>query len=87
MWRIDCPLLPGKYTGTGDVTASLLLGHLAQEPDNLPRAMEKVINTVYAIIERTRESSGETMKSKELKLIQSKIDIENPPTTFQAKRL
>jgi pyridoxine kinase len=87
MWRIDCPLLPGRYTGTGDVTASLLLGHLAQGPDNLPRAMEKVINTVYAIIQRTHESSGETMKSKELKLIQSKGDIENPPTTFQAKRL
>lgn len=90
MWRIDCPLLPGKYTGTGDVTAALLLGHLsdlAQEPDNLPRAMEKVINTVYAIIERTQKSSGETMNSKELKLIQSKVDIENPPTTFQAKRL
>jgi pyridoxine kinase len=87
LWCIDCPLIPGKFTGTGDLTASLLLGHLAKDPENLPLVMEKVVNTMYVVIQRTSESSGTTMKSKELKLVQSKHDIENPPSTFKARRL
>jgi pyridoxine kinase len=87
LWRTDCPMIPGKFTGTGDLTASLLLGHLAKDPDNLPLVMEKVINTMYVIIQRTHESVGSTIKSRELKLIQSKHDIENPPSTFKAKRI
>ena len=85
LWRIDCPMIPGSFTGTGDLTASLLLGHLAKDPDNLPLVMEKVINTMYVVIERTHKLSGTTAKSKELKLIQSKHDIENPPFLFQAR--
>jgi pyridoxine kinase len=86
MWRIDCPMIDGRFTGTGDLTASLLLGHLAKEPDNLPLVMERVINTMYVVIQRTHEMSGTTVKSKELKLIQSKHDIENPPSVFKARR-
>lgn len=85
LWRIDCPMIPGSFTGTGDLTASLLLGHLAKDPENLPLVMEKVINTMYVVIERTHKLSGTTAKSKELKLIQSKHDIENPPSLFQAR--
>jgi len=87
MWRIDCPKLPGSYTGTGDVTASLLLGHLEKHPDDLPLVMEKVINTMYLLIRRTHEAEGKTVRSKELRLIQSKDIIENPPSTFKAMRL
>ena len=87
LWRIDCPLIPGNFTGTGDLTASLLLGHLAKDPENLPLVMEKVVNTMYVVIQRTRETSKDSMKSRELKLIQSKHDIENPPSTFRAKRI
>lgn len=87
MWRINCPLIEGKFTGTGDVTASLLLGHLAQNPDNLPLVMEKVINTMYVLIERTHRAKGSTVQSTELKLIQSKDVIENPPTTYKAQRM
>ena len=86
-WRIDCPLVPGRFTGTGDVTAALLLGHLATHPNNLPLIMEKVINTMYVLISRTHESKGTTVQSSELKLIQSKDIIENPPTTYKARRL
>lgn len=87
VWRIDCPMFPGSFTGTGDLTASLLLGHLAKDPDNLPLAMEKVINTMYVVIKRTHESAGTTARSKELKLIQSKSDIENPPSIFKTRQL
>ena len=84
MWRIDCPKIPGSFTGTGDVTASLLLGHLDNNPDDLPLVMEKVINTMYLLIQRTHKAKGKTVRSKELRLIQSKDVIENPPSTFKA---
>jgi pyridoxal/pyridoxine/pyridoxamine kinase len=87
MWRIDCPLIPGSFTGTGDVTASLLLGHLEHHPNDLPLVMEKVINTMYVLIGRTHEAKRNTVRSKELRLIQSKDIIENPPSTFKATRI
>jgi pyridoxine kinase len=86
-WRIDCPLIPGRFTGTGDVTAALLLGHLANNPDNLPLVMEKVINTMYLLIQRTHEAKSDSVQSTELKLIQSKDIIENPPSTYKARRI
>jgi pyridoxine kinase len=87
MWRIECPLIPGNFTGTGDVTASLLLGHLAKTSDDLPVVMEKVINTMYVLIDRTHKAKGLTVQSTKLKLIQSKDIIESPPTTFKAVRV
>ena len=93
LWKITCPLLPGKFTGTGDLTASLLLAHLAKQSqeNNLPAVMEKVINTMYVVIERTmkkqQQRGDDTVQSKELQLIQSKGDIENPPSTYKAVRL
>eukprot|EP00934_Nitzschia_sp_Nitz4_P007000 Nitzschia sp. Nitz4//scaffold2_size372955//26510//27507//NITZ4_000358-RA/size372955-processed-gene-0.387-mRNA-1//1//CDS//3329546581//6990//frame0 len=87
IWCIDCPMIPGAYTGTGDLTAALLLGHLAKTPNDLPRVMECVTNTMYVVIQRTHESAGSTAQSKELKLIQSKADIENPPDRFRARRV
>lgn len=91
-WKIDCPKIPGSFTGTGDVTAALLLGHLAQSSKQdkdiaLKMAMEKVINTMYVLIQRTYNAQGETVQSNELQLIRSKDIIENPPTQFEAVRL
>lgn len=86
-WRIDCPILPGHFTGTGDLCAALLLAHTAREPNNIPAVMEKVINTMFAVLQRTLETAGDTVKSRELKLVQSKDIIENPPQRFQAERI
>lgn len=60
LWRIITPRLPGRYTGTGDLLAALLLGHTALEPNNLPNAFEKVMNTMYAVIKRSLELSKST---------------------------
>ncbi|KAG7341433.1 pyridoxal/pyridoxamine kinase [Nitzschia inconspicua] len=89
-WKIDCPKIPGSFTGTGDVTAALLLGHLAKSdnPDvALKTAMEKVINSMYVLIERTYKAQSDSVQSKELQLIKSKDIIENPPTQFTAVRM
>jgi len=87
VWRIDCPILPGQFTGTGDLCAALLLAHTARQHSNLPEAMEKVINTMFAVLQRTHEAAGNTVKSRELKLIQSKDIIEDPPKRFKAERI
>lgn len=87
MWTIRTPEIPGSFTGTGDVTACLILGHMANHPDNLPLVMEKVINTMYVLIRRTFEGQGKSVRSKELRLIQSKDIIENPPSTYKARKL
>ena len=86
-WILEVPIIPGIYTGTGDLTAALLLAHTAKFPNDLARAMEMVSNTMHAVIERTRLYSGESIKSRELKLIQSRGDIENPVLRFRARRL
>jgi pyridoxine kinase len=86
-WRIDSPLFPGQFTGTGDLTAALLLGHSAKQPGDLKGCMEKVISTMHSVIKRTHEMTGDTVASKELRLIASKSDIENPPPLFDAYRI
>ena len=88
VWRIDSPLLPGHYTGTGDLCAALLLGHTTLHPNDLKGAMEKVISTMHAVIQRTNEASQKdgtgSVAARELNLIQSKTDIEHPPMLFTA---
>lgn len=87
-WAIDSPLYEGHFGGTGDLTAALLLGHTAANNDDVKKCMEQVIGTMHAVIRRTHETAGETVFSKELKLIASKKDIENPPPClFEARRI
>lgn len=88
-WIMEVPILPGRYTGTGDLCAALLLAHTAKFPHDLAQAIEMVSNTMHAVIERTNNlsSAGESVKSRELKLIQSRRDIENPTLRFRARRL
>lgn len=77
MCRLVVPRLPGSYTGTGDLTSALLLAwlHLLPEdaPGRLENVLERVIATVQATLKRTHAEAGE---SAELRLIQSKEDIE-----------
>mmetsp|Transcript_22307 Transcript_22307/g.62226 ORF Transcript_22307/g.62226 Transcript_22307/m.62226 type:complete len:233 (-) Transcript_22307:1523-2221(-) len=89
IWRIDCPRLAGQFTGTGDLTAALLLAHTADADSDksLGAVLEIVINTMYSVIKKTHEEAGETVKSKELRLIQCKSIIENPPSLFTAKKV
>lgn len=88
LWSIDSPILPGRFTGTGDLCAALLLGWTARESYNLPIVMQKVISTMYCVIKSTWEQSKDlNIKNNELRLIQSKKVIEDPPTLFEAHRV
>jgi pyridoxine kinase len=90
-WRIDCPILPGHFTGTGDLCTALFLAHTAgrqqAQSNTLPCVLERVVNTMYAVLLRTSETAGDTVKSRELKLIQSQDIIVNPPMLFKAERI
>lgn len=86
VWRIDTPIIPGSFTGTGDLCAALFLGHTALE-DDLALALEKVIGTMQAVIMRTHQGVDGSVASKELKLIASKLDIENPPSHLKAYQI
>ena len=87
------PLLERRLTYDSSLFTfyRLILGHLDKNPDNLAIVMEKVVNTMQAVIQRTSQvddkSFSSTPKSKELKLIQSKSDIEHPPCIHVATRI
>lgn len=84
-----------SFTGTGDLFASLFLAHSYQIPTTLlPTALERTIATLQAVIKRTIDSmpldviEGRrkvTSFECELKLIQSKCDIENPEVKLHAE--
>lgn len=53
MWWIECPLIPGRFVGRGDVTVALLLARFGPTPESMGR----VINTLCLLILRTTEPS------------------------------
>ena len=97
LWRVDSPLVPGTFTGTGDLCASLLLAWTDREKHNLPLALEKVIGTMFSVIRRTSQefqqldgdalTPARRVAARELRLVQSKHDIEDPPILYKARRI
>ena len=86
LWTIDTPKVPGRFTGTGDVTAALFLAWTAKTND-LKVTLEKVASTMYSLISSTAKTSDGTIVSRELKLIKCKNVIENPKLLFHAKKI
>lgn len=86
-----------SFTGTGDLFASLFLAHSYQTPaTQLSTALERTIASLQAVIKRTLDSMPlEVLEGKrkvtsferELKLIQSKVDIENPNVKLLAEQI
>nr|CAG4651975.1 EOG090X09AY [Triops cancriformis] len=89
--RIVIPRLPYIFTGTGDLFASLLLAYMQKFEGNLVHAVQSTIGTLQNVIKRTidyalsKVQDGKpSSKELELRLIQSKNDIENPRFTYEA---
>jgi len=82
--RFEMPLLPAIFTGTGDLFASLLLAWLTKHPHSLQLAVEKTVSTIHHVIKRTFAAAQQVHNdlprphNLELKLVQSKRDIEEP---------
>lgn len=89
--KITIPRIPAIYTGSGDLFAALLLAHTFLEKD-LKVALEKTINTLFEVLQRTydhslslRDKEMQQSQRIELQLIQSKRCIENPKIQLKAE--
>jgi pyridoxine kinase len=86
IWCINSCYIKGNFTGTGDLCSALLLAWTEIDSNNIRLALEKVVGTMYSVIKRTSEGAvvDNTVAARELRLIQCKPYIENPPILFQA---
>ncbi|GJP31177.1 hypothetical protein CLOM_g9837 [Closterium sp. NIES-68] len=93
---IAVPKIPKYFTGTGDLMTALLLGWSHKFPRDLARAAELAIASLQAVLARTLDdyslSPIETSFSSnsmrlELKLVQSRDDIINPPVVLRAQEI
>lgn len=82
-FRIRVKKLSAHFTGTGDLFSALILAWHAAHPEHVHTALEKATATLQAVCKRTVEGlpEGAPAKDRELRIIQSKHDIENPDTT------
>jgi pyridoxine kinase len=81
-WAFSVERKDVYLSGLGDLVSALLLAWNHLHPDDIELIVTKTIASVQAVVHRTI-SAG----SKEILLVQSKNDIENPPVfSFIAKR-
>lgn len=85
-----------RFTGTGDLFAALFMAHASNDGNNLGKAFENTIASLQAVIRKTYESVPDDVKKgerkalpyeRELKIIQSKRDIEQPKIELVARKL
>eukprot|EP01137_Pigoraptor_chileana_P015616 Opistho-2@71781 len=89
--RVHVPRLPMNFTGSGDLFSALLLAWTNKYPTDLKTALGKVVATMRGVLHRTHdhftqvspsmESDKTTARLRELRLVDSKRDIEDPPTS------
>ncbi|CAH1709342.1 unnamed protein product [Aphis gossypii] len=81
--ELDIPIIDQSFIGTGDFFTALLLIWMNLTNNDLKHSMEKTVATIQAVLKRTIKYTNENslknpVSSKELKLIQSLSDIQNP---------
>ncbi|XP_041979225.1 pyridoxal kinase [Aricia agestis] len=93
-YKIEIPKLDSNFTGTGDLFAALFLAWSHKTNNNLKLTLEKTIATLQIIVKDTYNTARETYPTgkipaaaRELRLIQNKNAIENPPITIQATEI
>ncbi|KAI4805242.1 hypothetical protein KUCAC02_009868 [Chaenocephalus aceratus] len=91
---MDIPKVDAVFVGTGDLFAALLLAW-THHPKDLKAACEKTVSVMHHVIKRTityaNEMAGPGKRPSpaqlELRMVQSKADIENPAIVVEAKVL
>lgn len=73
-WRLAVPSVAGYWSGTGDLTAALLLGWLLRTGGNVSVAVSRAVSGVQSVMRRT--GGGEKgSPSSELRLVESARDL------------
>ncbi|XP_063049181.1 pyridoxal (pyridoxine, vitamin B6) kinase a [Engraulis encrasicolus] len=92
--RMDIPREDAVFVGTGDLFAALLLAWTHTHPEDLKTACEKTVSTMQHVIKRTMEHAHSVCAGGrpgaaelELRMIQSKNDIEQPDITIRAQSI
>jgi len=95
--KVLIPKFPAAFVGTGDLFTALSTAWLARSEGDLKLSLEKTIDTMQCVLSRTLEHALKSAKSAgldkpspammELKLIQSKKDIEDPRRSTVAQIL
>jgi len=85
--EIEFKRLPGTFYGTGDAFAAMVLAWLTRLGNNLESACEHTISAMLHILNRTNESRQTSSEMLEMKLIQSKKDIEEPKIIVKANKV
>lgn len=80
-WVVATPMLSGKITGSGDVTAALFTAHYLETGD-AKTALERTTSSIFELISRTKEAG-----SPELLLVQCQDILVSPPQQFTATQL
>lgn len=94
-FAIDVPKMRMAFTGTGDLMAALLLAHLHRTPDRVTHAVEQAVASVQAVLRVTAEHAGvdseargaESMRLRELRLIQASSELLHPEVKCRARDL
>uniref|UniRef100_A0A0B7AL36 Pyridoxal kinase n=3 Tax=Arion vulgaris TaxID=1028688 RepID=A0A0B7AL36_9EUPU len=93
-YRLKIPVIGCTFVGTGDLFASCLLVFMDKDKD-LKTALEKTVSVLQKVISRTVEHAQglagpgvkPNMEQMEIRLVQSKADIENPEVNFFAEEI
>ncbi|CAI6348078.1 unnamed protein product [Macrosiphum euphorbiae] len=85
--ELDIPIIDQSFIGTGDFFTALLLIWMNLTNNDLKNSIEKTVATIQAVLKRTikytnENGSKDPISNKELKLIQSLSDIQNPEVTI-----
>ncbi|XP_059248440.1 pyridoxal kinase isoform X1 [Mustela nigripes] len=90
--RMEMHKVDAVFVGTGDLFAAMLLAWTHKHPSNLKVACEKTVSAMHHVLQRTircakAQAVGGLKPSPaqlELRMVQSKKDIENPEIVVQA---
>ncbi|XP_034042473.1 pyridoxal kinase-like [Thalassophryne amazonica] len=93
--RMDIPRVDAVFVGTGDLFAAMLLAWTQLHPNDLKTACEKTVSVIQHVIKRTMTYANKVAgpgnvpspAQLELRMVQSKADIENPVIIVKAKIL
>ncbi|KAJ8252954.1 hypothetical protein GJAV_G00207560 [Gymnothorax javanicus] len=90
--RMEIPMVDAVFVGTGDLFAAMLLAWNHHYPKDLKMACEKTVSVMHHVIQRTmsyaHKMAGPGQKPSpaqlELRMVQSKADIEDPEIVIEA---
>lgn len=91
---LSLPVLHGRFTGTGDLMAALLLAHVSTTPAKVASAVERAVASVQAVLMDTKKWASsnaceqpDSVRAHELRLVQNQQAILQPVVSSMAHAL